>query len=164
MRETILSFPAIELKTVGEIRPEFATAIPSVRFKQPSTAMSIEASSNKLPLSYPRGSSRLGLVEPERPLWRHHSKMTCSRHVVLPRQQRQTMYSHVLLLACSIAWDTDESKLILPRSRGVAGDPIPTPVGRISNCYPWTIVSLFFLLESSSASNRRPSIHQSCVT
>lgn len=74
------------------------------------------------------------------------------------------MYSQVLLLACSIAWDTGESKLILPRSRGVAGDPIPTPVGRISNCCAWTIVSLFFLFESSSASIRRSNAHQSCAT
>lgn len=49
------------------------------------------------------------------------------------------MYPHVLLLACSISWQPSESKLTLPRSRGVARDPSCVSDHHLVPCIPYGV-------------------------
>jgi hypothetical protein len=57
---------------------------------------------------------------------------TSAKPQVAVLQQRRSKYFRVLFLACSFAWQTDESKLILTRSRGVAGGDPKAHVGSSS--------------------------------
>lgn len=50
---------------------------------------------------------------------------TSAKLQVAVLQQRRSKYFHVLFLACSSAWQPDESKLILTSHEGLQGGGIP---------------------------------------